>query len=103
MTDIKAPTTRSPTARPPKGERIAVRASSAERELIARASRVSATTMSDFVLRASIARAEDVLADRREFVLPPEERNAFVAVLDRPPTDRPRLRRLLAEPSILER
>ena len=90
-------------ARPSKGERIAVRASHAERELIAQASRLSATTLSDFVLRASIARAEDVLAERREFVLPTEQWNAFVAMLDRQPVDRPRLRRLLTEPSVLER
>lgn len=86
-----------------KDERIAMRTSREEREIIAQASRVTATTVSDFVLRASLARAEDVLAERREFVLPDEEWDAFVAMLDRPPTDRPRLRRLLTEPSTLDR
>lgn len=86
-----------------KDERIAVRASHAQRDLITRASRVSSTTVSDFVLKASLERAEDVLADRREFRLPDEQWTAFVALLDRPPTDKPRLRRLLTEPSILDR
>jgi uncharacterized protein (DUF1778 family) len=72
-------------------------------ELIAQASRASATTVSDFVLRASIARAQDVLAERREFRLPPDRWDAFVAMLDRPAVARPRLRRLLTEPSVLDR
>jgi uncharacterized protein (DUF1778 family) len=86
-----------------KDERIAVRASHAQRDLITRASRISSTTVSDFVLKASLERAEDVLADRREFRLPDEQWTAFVSLLDRPPTDKPRLRRLLTEPSILDR
>ena len=91
------------TRRPAKGERIALRASQEQRELIGRASEATSTSVSDFVLRASIARAEEVLADRREFRLPPDRWNAFVELLDRPPVDKPRLRRLLAESSILER
>jgi uncharacterized protein (DUF1778 family) len=59
--------------------------------------------VSEFVLRASLARAEDVLADRREFRLPPDRWNAFVELLDQQPVEKPRLRRLLTEPSILER
>ena len=89
--------------RPAKAERIALRASQEQRELIGRASEVTSTTVSDFVLRASITRAEEVLADRREFRLPPDRWNAFVEMLDRSPVEKPRLRRLLTEPSILER
>ena len=100
MTETGAPGRGS---RPPKDERIAVRASREERALIANASRVAATTVSDFVLRASLERAEDVLADRREFTVPADRWAAFVAMLDRPPTDKPRLRRLLTETSVLER
>ena len=95
--------TKIASGRSPKDGRIAVRASREERELIAQASRASATTVSDFVLRASIARAEDVLAERREFRLPPDRWEAFVAMLDRPAVAKPRLRRLLTEPSVLDR
>jgi uncharacterized protein (DUF1778 family) len=93
----------TPASRPAKAERIALRASQEQRELIGRASELSSTTVSDVVLRASIARAEDVLADRREFRLPPDRWNAFVEMLDRAPVDKPRLRRLLTEPSIFDR
>ena len=101
MTEMAARTAR--TRRPAKGERIALRASQEQRELIGMASEVTSTTVSDFVLRASIARAEEVLSNRREFRLPPDRWNAFVEMLDRPPAEKPRLRRLLTEPSILER
>ena len=95
--------TKTAPGRSPKDGRIAVRASREERELIAQASRASATTVSSFVLRASIARAADVLAERREFRLPPDQWDAFVAMLDRPAVAKPRLRRLLTEPSVLDR
>ena len=101
MAEIRMTTPRA--RRPAKDERIALRASHEQRELIARASELTATSVSEFMLRASLARAEDVLADRREFVLPPDRWNAFVELLDRPPLEKPRLGRLLTEPSILER
>ncbi|HET7726362.1 MAG TPA: DUF1778 domain-containing protein [Candidatus Limnocylindrales bacterium] len=85
-----------------KSDRIALRASQEERELIGRASEAASTTMSDFVLRASLARAEEVLAARSEFRLSPDRWNAFIEMLDRPPLEKPRLRRLLTEPSTLE-
>jgi len=97
---------RQPTndrSRAVKEERIALRASHEERELITRASGLAATSVSDFVLSASLQRAGDVLADRREFQLPADRWEAFVELLDRPPVERPRLRRLLTEPSVLDR
>lgn len=100
MSEGRARTDRGHAA---KDERIALRTSREERELIAQASRATSTTVSDFVLRASLARAEDVLAERREFVLPQAEWDAFLKMLDRPPVDRPRLRSLLTEPSVLDR
>lgn len=86
-----------------KEEQIALRASREQRELIARASELMSMTLSEFMLRASIASAEDVMADRREFRLPPDRWNAFVQMLDRPLTEKPRLRRLLTEPSVFDR
>ncbi len=92
--------------RDPKGERIALRVSRAEREVIAQACVVANTSVSEFVLRATLARAEELLAERREFTLEPAQWSAFVALLDEDPAqnqvDRPKLRRLLTEASVLE-
>ena len=86
-----------------KTERIALRASVRERELLYQASRTSGVTLSEFVLDAATAAAEHVLADRTRFRLPAEKWTEFVELLDRPALDKPRLRSLLTEPSVLDR
>jgi uncharacterized protein (DUF1778 family) len=86
-----------------KSQRIALRASVRERELLYEASRTAGTTLSEFVLDAATTAAENVLADRTRFELPPERWVEFVELLDRPPQGKPRLRRLLTESSDLDR
>jgi uncharacterized protein (DUF1778 family) len=86
----------------PKSERIALRVTSAQRVLLDEACRTEETTLSEFVLHAATRRAEDVLADRRRFVLSAEAWKSFVELLDRPAIEKPRLRRLMSTPSILE-
>ncbi len=92
------------TSRPKntKSERLAVRISPEQRSLLFEASRSQETTITEFVLSAATRAAEDVLADRRRFVLAEPEWAAFLAALDRPPRELPRLRRLLAAPSVLD-
>lgn len=100
---IMSPAARS-TSRPtnPKSERLAVRISPEQRSLLSEASRAQEKTITEFVLGAATRAAEDVLADRRRFVLAEPEWAAFLAALDRPPRDLPRLRRLLTTPSVLD-
>ena len=86
-----------------KTERIALRASVRERELLYQASRASGTTLSEFVLDAAATAAENVLAERTRFQPPLEQWAEFVELLDRPALDKPRLRSLLTEPSVLDR
>jgi uncharacterized protein (DUF1778 family) len=54
------------------------------------------------VLAAATRAAEAVLADRRVFVLEPDRWDAFVAALDRPERELPRLRKLLESPTVLD-
>ena len=89
-------------AQPGKTERISVRVSQAQRELLDEASRVSAVTLTDFILQAATTRAEDVLADRRSFAVPEEAYRAFLALLDRPVQAKPRLHELLDKPSLFD-
>jgi len=60
-------------------------------------------SVSDFVLESALTRAGEALADRREFVLSASRWKAFLEALDRPVQPKPRLARLLSEPSIFER
>jgi uncharacterized protein (DUF1778 family) len=85
-----------------KTERIALRASAGERALLSEASRVRKSTLSEFVLGAALAEAVNVLADRTQFTVPPEQWDGFVELLDRPPVHKPRLRRVLTKPSAID-
>ena len=60
-------------------------------------------SVSEFVLESALARADDTLADRRQFGLDAARWAAFMAALDAPPRPLPRLERLVGEPSIFER
>lgn len=79
-----------------------MRVSSSQRALLDEASRVSDTTLSEFVLTAATQAAEDVLADRRRFHLPRGQWKEFVRLLDAPARSLPRLRRLLESPGVLD-
>ena len=59
---------------------------------IRQAAASAGVSVSAFVASAASAAADDMLADRREFVLEPERWEEFVRMLDRPPRDLPKLR-----------
>lgn len=70
--------------------------------LIRRAAEVEGTDLTNFTVTATLARARDVLADRRLFLLDPPAWSEFTAVLDRPVSRKPRLETLFAEPSVFD-
>ena len=86
-----------------KKYRLNLRTTRQQRKLIEVAANLCGEDMTDFVVTGAYSRAEQVLADRRYFELPAERWKKFVAALDRRPQPHPRLRRLISEPSILER
>lgn len=86
-----------------RASRLSLRATDLQKQLFESAAARSGVSVTEFVLRSAQSRAEQIVADERHFVLPPERWKAFVAALDRPARSRPRLRRLLRELSILER
>ncbi len=88
---------------PGKSERIAVRASAAQKDLIHRAAALRHKTVTEFVLDVASREAQRVLAEETHIRLPRETWNEFVRALDSPPSPSPRLTRLMTEPSILER
>lgn len=59
--------------------------------------------MTEFVLESATASAERVLADRRWFVLSGEDWERLEVLLDEPALDTPKLKRLLAEPTVFDR
>ena len=78
-----------------RGEIINLRASQKQKTLIDRAAETLGRSRSEFMLDTACREAETVLLDRRYFVVSEAAFNQFTAMLDRPPRDNPRLRRLL--------
>ncbi|MGE0667055.1 MAG: DUF1778 domain-containing protein [Sphingomonadales bacterium] len=76
---------------------INLRTSGRQRALIDRAAEATGKSRSEFMLEASCREAESVLLDQRYFSLDSAAFDEFMAILDAPPADNPRLRRLLAE------
>jgi len=88
------------TTRSARTEKLDLRLTPEAKRTLSAAARAERRSLSDFVLASALSRAEEALADRRVFQLSPEKWEAFVAALDAPPRDMPRLRKLLNEPGI---
>jgi len=74
---------------------INIRAKRTQRDLIDQAAELLGKTRSDFMLETACREAEDVLLDRRVFTLDAETFKKFQALLDAPPSENPRLRKLM--------
>ena len=85
-----------------KTQTLQIRLRPAEKRLIAQAARIRKTTVSSFLLENARSAAEEVLADRVQFGLPPERWQAFCKALDAPPRTLPRLKKLLTEPGVFD-
>ncbi len=86
-----------------RSETINLRASSRQKALIDQASAALGRSRSDFMLDTACREAEAVLLDRRYFVLSEEAFERFTAMLDEPPKENPKLRRLLETKAPWER
>lgn len=74
---------------------VNLRLHSTARDLIDRAAAVQGKSRTEFMVEAARREAEAVLLDQCFFGLSDKAFTTFVAALDRPPTDNPRLRKLL--------
>lgn len=78
------------------------RASPREEILIAKAARVKKfEEESAYVRKCVMTQVEMDLADRTEFQIPTEDMQAFLAALDQPIQNKPNLKKLLSEKTIL--
>jgi len=86
-----------------RGETINLRASQKQKALIDRAAEALGRSRSDFMLEIACREAELVLLDRRYFALTEDKFKRFMAMLDKPPNNNLRLRRLLQTKAPWER
>jgi uncharacterized protein (DUF1778 family) len=85
-----------------KASLISIRASVTQKRVIAEAARIKDTTISDFVLEASLTAAQQVIADQVQFRLPKKQWVKFCDALDASKNPPPALRRLLTKPDLFD-
>ena len=82
--------------------KLDLRLSPEAKQKLQAAASASQRSVSEFVLESALVRAEELLADRTRFGLDAERWKAFLAALDAPAPDLPRLTRLFEERSVFE-
>ena len=86
----------------PRTEKLDLRLSVEDKQKLIAAASVEHRSVSDFVLRSALDRADETLPDRRYFGLNAEQWTAFMEALDAPPRDLPGVRKLFSKPSVIE-
>jgi uncharacterized protein (DUF1778 family) len=81
-----------------KAEKLDLRLSAEAKETIQAAAQAAHRSVSDFVLESALERASETLTNRTRFGLNADRWQEFLAALDAPPRDLPRLERLFREP-----
>jgi uncharacterized protein (DUF1778 family) len=79
-----------------RSERVDLRMTPSAKQTLQQAASATNKTLTEFLVDSSLQAAYDALADRRVFVLDDQRWNEFMAALDAPPADNPRLRALFA-------
>lgn len=91
------------TAPKNRTERLNIRVTEDQARLIRLAAKETNANVSAFLVESACLRAEESLASQQQFVYSAKQWAAFTAALDRPAKAKPALKKLLTEPSILER
>jgi uncharacterized protein (DUF1778 family) len=86
-----------------RSERVDLRMTPSAKRTLQQAAALTHKTLTEFLLDSGLNSAVDTLADRRVFQLDDARWKAFMAALDAPPKNNPRLRKLLARKPAWER
>ncbi len=85
-----------------RSEKLDLRLSSADKRILEAAASVSNRSVSQFVWDSALSRANEMLADRRTFLLSQSKWAEFQAALDAPTRYNPRMQGLLTEPGLFD-
>jgi uncharacterized protein (DUF1778 family) len=89
-------------ARSVRSKKLDLRLSSADKRRLEAAASACSRSLSDFVRDSALSRADEMLADRRTFILSKAKWAEFQAALDAPTRTLPRMQRLLTEPGFFD-
>jgi uncharacterized protein (DUF1778 family) len=82
-----------------RSDRLQLRVTPQQREVIESAAESQHETITDYVVRHAVSAAKEDLADRRYFAIGDAAWVEFNALLERPPVHKPRLEKLFAQPA----
>jgi uncharacterized protein (DUF1778 family) len=80
--------------------RLNFRATQRQEKLLRTGAEASGVTLTEFILNSACAQAEQVLTDKREFILSPSRWQKFAKELDRPARSKPELAALFSNSSL---
>jgi uncharacterized protein (DUF1778 family) len=86
-----------------KSSRIQLRTTEAQENIIKQAAAAAQKSVTTFILDAATEAAVTTLTEQRFFVLDDDTWARFTEALERPAEEKPRLKALFEEPSILEK
>ena len=89
-------------ARTARTEKLDLRLTAAAKQKLQAAAEAKHCSVTEFVMRSAIDRADEVLSDQRRFFVNEAQWQAFQAALDAPPRDLPELQKFLSTPSVVE-
>jgi len=85
-----------------RSEKLDLRLTPEAKRTLSAAAKAVHRSVGEFVLESALARAQEALPDRQRFGLDAERWEMFIDALDAAPRSLPRLKRLMAEPSVFE-
>jgi len=85
-----------------RSEKLDLRLTPDAKKALKAAAAVAHRSVSEFVLESALARANETLAERNTFGLDAQRWSEFLAALDAPPRELPRMARLLKEPGFFD-
>jgi len=83
-----------------KEERLFLRVTSSQKEILEKAAEIKQTSLTNFVLDNSFAVAQEILANQVRFVLTEEQWKKFNEALEAPPKEIPALKNLFSKESV---
>lgn len=89
-----------PARRQPKEQRLNLRATQHQMELIRIAAEAQGRSLSDFVLATATERAKEILVEQRHFLFSPEAWGKFMEVIENPPPPPATLVELFRDPDL---
>ena len=85
-----------------KDERLFLRVSSSQKEVLEKAAELKHTSLSNFVLENSYAAAQEIIANQVHFILTDEQWELFNEALNSPPKEIPALKKLFSKQSVFD-